>query len=81
MVYLALIAFAVIVAAIFANAMRKDLMKRPTIPERDDYTDSDDEIQSFNDRKVRKMSSAWIAKNAPRKAIYRDPYGVPPKDE
>lgn len=81
MVYLTLIAFAVIVAAIFANAMRKDLMKRPTIPERDDYTDSDDEIPSFHDRKVHKMSSAWIAKNAPRKAIYRDPYGVPPKDE
>ena len=78
MIWLAL--FVLIVIIVCVKRFRKRLKKKTKIPIRDDYTDSDDETPGYH-RPKHKFSNAWIAQNAPRKAIYRSPYGARENDE
>lgn len=78
MIWLSL--FGLIVIIVCVKRFRKRLKKKTKIPIRDDYADSDDEIPSYH-KPPHKFSDAWIAQNAPRKAIYRSPYGARESDE
>ena len=76
MIYIILIIAICTVLLIHYKKKKAKEEKKASIPPRDDYTDSDDEIpERPNRRYPRPFSQAWMVKNAPRKMIIRDPYG------